>query len=210
MRVKILSERPMGKRVKKYLRSIGEQIVEKDPEILVVAYYSKILKKEEYSKQPTVNFHPGYLPFNKGMYPHVWPVFDGSQAGVTIHYITDVVDGGPIIGQKKLKVKFDMTAGEFEKITQDEIFNLFIKVWPKIKAGYGGVSQEVLAGGSHHFAREIINMQEFDKKTIRRLAACTFADRSYGYFIDKGKKYYVGVKFFTEKDIKEFDRNNHG
>lgn len=194
MRVRVLTERPMGQRVKKYLKSIGETLVEKDPEILIVCYYPRILKKEEFEKQPTINFHPGYLPFNKGMYPHIWPLFDGSPAGVTIHYVTEEVDSGPIIGQKKLQVKPTYTASEFEKITQNEIFELFKRVWPKVKKGYKGKAQVGL--GSHHFAKEISSMQEFDKDTMRRLAACTFTDRTYGFFMDGKKKVKVGIKFY--------------
>ena len=46
MRVKLLTERPIGKEVIKYLLSQGEEIVDDDPCIIVVSYYPRILKKE--------------------------------------------------------------------------------------------------------------------------------------------------------------------
>ena len=194
MRVKVLTERPMGEKVKRYLKSIGETLVEDDPEILIVCYYPRILKRHEFEKQPTINFHPGYLPWNKGMYPHIWPLFDGTPGGVSIHYVTEKVDAGDIIGQKKLPIKPTYTAGEFEKITQHEIFELFKRVWPKVKTGVKGRKQK--GKGTFHYAKEITSMQEFDKKTMRRLAACTFEDRTYGYFMDGNKKIKVGIKFY--------------
>lgn len=208
MRVKVLSERPMGKRVKRFLRERGETIVEKDPDILVVAYYPRILKKEEFEKQPTINFHPGLLPYNRGMYPHIFPLVDGTPAGVTIHYINEGIDTGDIIGQTKIKVTPTMIASDLEDITQEEIFKLFTKLWSKIKRGVKGKPQR--GKGTHHYAKEISSIQEFDRDTIRRLRACTFRDRSYGYFMEGKKKIYVGVKFFTQKDIDRFNKKNVG
>jgi methionyl-tRNA formyltransferase len=207
MRVKILSERPMGRKVKRWLKSQGEKIVTKNPDILVVAYYPRILKKEEFEPQPTINFHPGLLPYNRGMYPHIWPLVDGSPAGVTIHYIDAGVDTGDIIGQVKIGVTPTMIASDLEKITQKEIFKLFKRLWPKIKKGVRGRRQN--GKGSYHYGKEISTIQEFDRDTIMRLRACTFDDRSYGYFMDNGKKTYVGIKFFAQKDIDRFAKRNN-
>ncbi len=204
MRVKVLSERPMGVKVRKWLRSYGETIVQNNPDILVVAYYPRILPPEEFEPQPTINLHPGLLPYNRGMYPHIWPLVDGSPAGVTIHYINAGIDTGDIIEQERIKVTPTMTAGELETITQEKIFKLFKKVWPKIKRGIKGKKQR--GGGSFHLAKEITTIQEFDRDTIMRLRACTFKDRSYGYFLDEnGNKVYVGAKFFSQKNIDRFN-----
>lgn len=197
----------MGKKVTSWLKSQGESIVKKNPDILVVCYYPRILKKEEFETQPTINFHPGLLPYNRGMYPHIWPLADGSPAGVTIHYIDAGIDTGPVIGQKKIKVTPTMIASDLERVTQKEIFNLFKKLWPRIKKGIKGRPQ--VGTGSHHFGREIATIQQFDRETIMRLRACTFDDRSYGYFLDTaGNKVYVGAKFFTQADIDRFAKKN--
>ncbi len=210
MRVQVLSERPMGKKVIRYLKSIGETIVEKNPDILIVAYYPRILKKEEFEDIPygAINFHPGYLPYNRGMYPHVWPLIDGSPAGVTLHYINEKVDTGDIIAQKRIKVSPTDIASDLEEKTQHEIFELFKKMWMKIKDNRNPWRPQV-GKGSYHPAKEITSIQKFDKKTIDRLRACTFRDRSYAYFIDHGKKVYVGVKFFKKSDIDRFNKKNH-
>lgn len=210
MRVKVLSKRPMGARVKRYLRSLGETIVKKHPDVLIVAYYPRILRKEEFESVPlgAINLHPGYLPFNRGMYPHIWPLVDGTPAGVTIHYINEKIDAGNIIGQKKIWVKPTDTAGDLEAKTQLEIFKLFKKVWPKIKQGVKG--RKPRGSSTYHNAKEITSIQEFDRQTMYRLRACTFRDRSYGYFVDQGKKVYVGIKFFSQKDIDKFNKKNYG
>lgn len=206
MRVKVLSERPMGKRVIKWLRSQGEKIVRTNPEILIVAYYPRILPKEEFEPQPTINFHPGLLPYNRGMYPHIWPLVDGSPAGVTIHYIDAGIDTGRIIGQERIKVTPTMIASDLEKLTQEKIFNLFKRLWPKIKKGIKGKKQK--GKGSFHLAKEIRTIQEFDRDVIMRLRACTFRDRSYGYFYESGEKIYVGAVFFKQEDLDRFEKRN--
>src|SRR5215204_5347537 len=31
-----------------------------------------------------INLHPSFLPFNRGAYPNVWPILDGTPAGATL------------------------------------------------------------------------------------------------------------------------------
>lgn len=209
MRVKVLSERPMGARVRNWLYEQGETLVHENPDILIVAYYPRILRSEEFVSIPlgAINFHPGLLPYNRGMYPHIWPIFDGSPCGVTIHYIDPEVDTGDIIAQREIEVSPTDLASDVELKTQEAIFDLFCETWPKIKEGKAPRTPQPKEG-THHFAREIGTMQEFDADTIARLRACTFDGRSYGYFIDGGKRYYVGAHIYTEDDIKKFEEDH--
>lgn len=198
MRVEVLSERPMGDKVKSYLVKQGEELVTEKPDIIVVAYYPWILKKEEYEDVPlgAINLHPGFLPYNRGMYPHIWPLFDKTPCGVTIHYIDEGIDTGDIIAQKEIEVLPTDTAGSLEVKTQQEIFKLFKKIWPKIRFGKAPRMPQV-GKGTFHSAKDISALQgEFDRDIIDCLRACTFKDRSYGYFMHEGKKVYVGVKFY--------------
>ena len=51
-----------------------------------------------------INFHLSYLPYNRGKKPNVWPIIDGSPAGVTMHYIDNDIDSGSIVAQSEVKV----------------------------------------------------------------------------------------------------------
>ena len=203
LRVKFYTDRPFGVFIRNWLKQQGVKIVKRNPDLIISCYNPKIIPKEELTCL-AINFHPGLLPYNRGMYSHIWPLVDGSPAGVTIHYINDKLDGGNILVQKRVPVYPMDIASDLEDRTQMAMFDLFRTLWPKI-----GKGKPQKGKGSYHSAKEIKTIQEFDKKTIDRLRACTFRDRSYGYFIDKGKKYYVGVKFFKEEDIKRFERRNH-
>lgn len=208
MRVKVLTERPMGRRIIEILRSFGEEIVEEDPDILVVAYYPRILKPEEYKDIPlgAINLHPGLLPYNRGMYPNIWPLVDGTPAGVTIHYIDEHIDHGDIIAQREVPFGITDTAGSLEDMLQQTMLDLFRSCWQSEFWKREPVKQQ--GEGTFHWAYEIKSIQRFDKETIMRLRACTFEDRSYGYFLDGDKRVYVGVQFFSQEDIDRFNEAN--
>jgi len=188
----------MGGRVRNWLYEQGEELVHDNPDILIIAYYPRILKKSEFENVPlgAINFHPGLLPYNRGMYPHIWPIFDSSPCGVTIHYIDEGIDTGDIIAQEEIEILPTDIASDVERKTQEAIFALFCKTWPLLKAGTAPRIPQPKEG-TRHFAREIGTMQEFDWETIARLRACTFDDMSYGYVVVDGKRYYVGARIFT-------------
>ena len=195
MKVKVLSERNMGFWVREFLMREGDTIVDKDQEFTIVCYYGKILTQKEIDEAPIINFHPGLLPMNRGMHPQIWPLFDGSPAGVTLHWLTKEVDCGPIIAQKRIKVEPTDTVTEMDEKTQEAIFELFKEWWPMIKSGKAP-HKEQQGPSSRHYKRDIESLHEFDKSMIGRIRACTYNDRSYAYFRDHGKKIYFGIKFY--------------
>jgi len=73
---------------------------------LVVSLHCKqLFSKKFISKVRCVNVHPGYNPYNRGWFPHVFSIINGSKAGVTIHEIDEKLDHGPIIAQKEYEIK---------------------------------------------------------------------------------------------------------
>ena len=61
------------------------------PDIGLSILFDYILRSEFLELCPlgVVNLHPSYLPYNRGQYPNVWSIMDGTPAGVTLHYIDD-------------------------------------------------------------------------------------------------------------------------
>jgi folate-dependent phosphoribosylglycinamide formyltransferase PurN len=50
----------------------------------------------------SINLHCGYLPDYKGAPPAFWELLEGTpEVGVTIHFVTADLDGGPIISRRK-------------------------------------------------------------------------------------------------------------
>jgi methionyl-tRNA formyltransferase len=83
------------------------------PDLIIVACFSKILKREviEIPQTACVNIHPSLLPAYRGPNPVYWVVANGErETGVTAHFIDEGIDSGDIIDQ--VKVSIDVGAGE--------------------------------------------------------------------------------------------------
>lgn len=179
-----------------------EKIKALKPDIAIAAFWGYILKPEFFliPKLGTINFHPGYLPYNRGMNPNVWPIVENTPAGVTIHYIDKGIDTGDIIARKKVKVEPWDTADSVYEKTLVDIVKLFKEVWPSIKSKKNKkLRQERLKDNpTFHWAKDINSLDEISlnslyigKDLINRVRARSYKDRYYSYFIDKGRKVYL-------------------
>lgn len=88
------------------------------PDLLVLAGYMKILSKQVIGRFPTVNTHPSLLP----AFPGACAVRDALAAGVkvsgvTVHWVDEGVDTGPIIAQRAV----DVVAGDDEQSLRERI-----------------------------------------------------------------------------------------
>ena len=75
---------------------------------ICLAGFMKILSKKFIKKfsGKIVNIHPSLLPKYKGLNTHQKALKNNDKySGCTVHYITDKVDSGKIILQKKVKIK---------------------------------------------------------------------------------------------------------
>ena len=77
------------------------------PDIAVVAAYGKILPQEilDIPKYGFINIHASLLPKYRGAAPIQWALLKGEkETGVTIFKLIDLLDAGPVILQKKVKI----------------------------------------------------------------------------------------------------------
>ena len=75
---------------------------------ICLAGFMKILSKKFIKKfsGKIVNIHPSLLPKYKGLNTHQKALKNNDKySGCTVHYVTDKVDSGKIILQKKIKIK---------------------------------------------------------------------------------------------------------
>ena len=57
-----------------------------------------------------INIHPSLLPAYRGLDTHARAIADGAaESGCTVHYVTQELDGGPIIAQRRVAVFADDT-----------------------------------------------------------------------------------------------------
>lgn len=178
------------------------KIVSWKPDLIIAAFWGYILKPELIGIPPRgcINFHPGYLPYNRGVNPNVWPFIDGTPTGVTIHYIDAGVDTGDIIAREKVPIHPSDTAESIYFKTMVAIVTVFQKCWPAIRAGTNKrIMQEKLSQKpTMHFARDISNLDRIPlhrkytgRELINRLRARSYGDRYYAYYKDGTHKVFV-------------------
>jgi methionyl-tRNA formyltransferase len=115
----------------------------------IISYgYSHILKQDiiDSAKNPIINLHISYLPYNRGADPNFWSWFENTPKGVTIHQIDKGIDTGDILIQKMVNFEGTETLSSSYDILRKEIECLFIEnfdnitkniIFPKKQHGTG-------------------------------------------------------------------------
>lgn len=78
-----------------------------NPDLIVLAGFMHILGREIISHYygKLINIHPSLLPKHPGLHAHRKVIEAGDKLhGLTIHYVNDQLDAGPVILQKAIKV----------------------------------------------------------------------------------------------------------
>lgn len=100
----------------------AEEIRALAPELIVVVAYGRILPPEVLAIPPRgcINLHVSLLPQYRGAAPVQWAVINGErQTGVSIMYLDEGLDTGPILRTQPLAIGENETSGElFERVTQ--------------------------------------------------------------------------------------------
>jgi methionyl-tRNA formyltransferase len=100
-----------------YCRNVNDEacrnfIAQLNPDLLISAYFSQILKKDIISlpQKGVLNIHPGWLPAYKGAMAYFWVLKNGSdRGGVTVHWIDEGIDTGKVLARKSFLLKPNST-----------------------------------------------------------------------------------------------------
>jgi phosphoribosylglycinamide formyltransferase-1 len=88
-------------------RELIQEIDAYAPDLVVLAGYMRILSPEfvaRYSGR-LINIHPSLLPKYPGLHTHRQVLENGDEEhGTSVHFVTDELDGGPVILQAKIPV----------------------------------------------------------------------------------------------------------
>ena len=125
-------------KVKKFLNQDLEIKDTIDMDLIVSFGYRKIISQSVLSqfKKPIINLHMSYLPYNRGSHPNFWSFIDNTPKGVTIHEVSNGIDDGNIIFQKKYDMDPSLEKFSTFKKTYSFLFegleNLFIEKFDEI------------------------------------------------------------------------------
>lgn len=104
-------------------------LTEFKPDFLLSVYYRYIIKNNILAivENKAMNLHPALLPDYKGCFSSVWALINGEkETGITFHYITDTIDGGNILLQKKITIGLIDTA----YLLYNKLISLFVVNFP--------------------------------------------------------------------------------
>ena len=96
-------------------RKLIEVIDAFDPELIVLAGFMRILGPEfvQHYQGRILNIHPSLLPAYTGVKTHQRVLDAGDKEhGVSVHFVTDELDGGPVVAQEKIAVLTTDTAAQ--------------------------------------------------------------------------------------------------
>ena len=98
-------------------RKISELLRQYGVEFVVLAGYMRILRGKEIFEQfknKIINIHPSILPQFKGSMNAQKDAFDAGlkESGLTIHFVTEDLDGGKMIYQEKVDISDCKSADE--------------------------------------------------------------------------------------------------
>jgi len=173
------------------------------PDFIITVYWAHLISPAVIAAagRGTVNFHPALLPVNRGWYPHVHSIVDGSPTGVTLHAVDAGPDTGPIWAQREVPLTPYDTAGTIYARLQDEIVALFRETWPAIVAGELDPVAQDDARAVYHDRSEVDALDELRLDdvmrvgdVIDRLRARSFGSRGFAWYEADGERVYVNVR----------------
>ena len=120
------------------LNEIKQEIIDLNPDIIVVVSYGKFLPKSilEIPKFGCINVHPSLLPKYRGSAPIQWAILNGDKiTGTTIMKMNEKMDAGDIILQKEVEIDENETTGELWNRLSTISSELLIKAIEQIQNG---------------------------------------------------------------------------
>jgi methionyl-tRNA formyltransferase len=175
----------------------------------ILAWWPYIIKEPILSitRLGILNFHPSYLPYNRGKNYNFWTIVEDTPFGVTLHFISNGVDNGDIAFQSRIEKSWEDTGKTLYEKAQTEIVRLFVESFPRIKSGDIPKINQELNKGNYHKASELDSASYIDlaksykaRELLNLLRARTFPPHPAAWFIDDNQKYEVRIEIIKRNN----------
>jgi len=121
-----------------YDNDLKAQIEKFGADCVVLAGFMRILTPEfvNHFSGKLVNIHPSLLPKYKGLNTHQRAIDNGDEEhGVSVHFVTPELDGGPVIIQSRVPVFEEDTASDLAERVQEQERRIYPLVLSWFSAG---------------------------------------------------------------------------
>lgn len=162
-----------------------------------------IFKKNhlDHSRFGAINLHPAPLPQYRGCNSYAHAIMNGDkQYRVSMHYITEGIDDGPIIGQNTIKIRINETGFTLYQKSQISAISLFKQYAPKIikaaKKGNKFPAKTQDDGKANYYKRDSLKNKECDlvwdkSKLYNFVRALDFPPFEPAHIILNGQKIFL-------------------
>jgi methionyl-tRNA formyltransferase len=181
-------------------------------DLIVLAWWPYILRKSvlEIPRLGCLNFHPSYLPFNRGKHPNFWNIVEEVPFGVTIHWVDEGVDTGDIAFQSIINKSWEDTGKTLYQKAQIEVVKLFKERFADIREGRIPRISQKKYFGSFHKSDELEKASQIElekeykaRNLLNLLRARTFPPHPGTWFVENGQKFQIRIhitKVVSEED----------
>lgn len=111
--------------------ALADLVASYQPQLIVLAGFMRILTKAfvDAFAGKIINIHPSLLPKYRGLHTHKRAIEAGDALhGVSVHYVTQELDGGPVIMQASVPVLPDDTAESLSARVQRQEHRIYPQV----------------------------------------------------------------------------------
>tara|TARA_B100002052_G_scaffold225477_1_gene207664 strand:+ start:158 stop:754 length:597 start_codon:yes stop_codon:yes gene_type:complete len=119
-------------------KSLATRISEINPKLIVLAGFMKVLSPQfvKLFRGKVINIHPSLLPEYPGLNTHQRVLEDNKKIhGVSVHLVTEDLDGGPVIAQDAVYVRPDDTVESLAKRVLEREHIIYPKVVESLAIG---------------------------------------------------------------------------
>ncbi|PSW09359.1 phosphoribosylglycinamide formyltransferase [Photobacterium sanctipauli] len=109
-------------------QAMAKRIDEYQPDLVILAGFMRILSGEfvRHYQGRMINIHPSLLPKYTGLNTHQRAIDAGdSEHGTSVHFVTEELDGGPVILQAKVPIFAEDTAEEVMGRVQEQEHRIY-------------------------------------------------------------------------------------
>ncbi len=111
-----------------YDHALMEQIDEYKPDLVILAGYMRILSSEfvRHYLGRMINIHPSLLPKYPGLNTYQRAIHAGDEEhGTSVHFVTEQLDGGPVILQAKVPIFDEDTVETLTERVQNQEYRIY-------------------------------------------------------------------------------------
>ncbi len=200
MKIGLRTARPLGWAIAQHIRAHGGDIVDHlhiargwwgtagrdvsihrgEPDYCLSVLWPDIIKKPALDAHPWINLHPAPLPEYRGCNSYAHAIINGeTEYGVTLHYMNEGIDTGPIITSPRFPILPTDTGEHLYYRAQLHAFEMFQKVWPTLLNGLPPATVQP-AEGRYYDRHSLEPYFGSPDPTVRRALTFPPFDNGYG------------------------------